>query len=327
MSGGWNTIESDAGVFTYLLENLGVKNVQFEELISLDAQSLGQLSPLGVIFLFKYNNEGRKSDGPLDGQFDFEATYNLDDAGSGGDGKGKVWFAAQTIQNACGTQALLSVLMNKDNTDGVELGPHLTDFKDFTAGFPPDIRGEALSNSDLIRDTHNSFARSSPFVSDETRMATQDDDLFHFIAYTSINGKLYELDGLQEAPINHGPCTPTDFAEKVIPVLQRRIERYPSNEIRFNLLAMCQDLRAKAREFGDEDMLYREEEKRRAWQWENALRKHNFVGFVGELMKGVTAAKIADGSYDAWIEDSKQKTKKKLEDGKKKGYNPDEMEM
>ena len=51
-----------------------------------------------------------------------------------------VWFAAQTIQNACGTQALLSVLMNKDNKDGVELGPHLTDFKDFTAAFPPDVR-------------------------------------------------------------------------------------------------------------------------------------------------------------------------------------------
>jgi ubiquitin carboxyl-terminal hydrolase L5 len=75
-------------------------------------------------------------------------------------------------------------------------------------------------------------------------------------------------------------------------------------------------------------MVYREEEKRRAWQWENALRRHNFVGFVGELMKGVTAAKIADGSYDSWIEESKQKTKKKLEEAKKKGHSPDdEMEM
>ena len=60
---GWNTIESDAvsskcvhsacvsserlltslqGVFTYLVENLGVENVQFEEMVSLDATYLQQ---------------------------------------------------------------------------------------------------------------------------------------------------------------------------------------------------------------------------------------------------------------------------------------------
>ena len=266
-----------------------------------------------MIFLFKYI--GSKTGDQRDGTLDDEAAFN-----------GNVWFAAQTIQNACGTQALLSVLMNKTETDGVVLGGPLTDFRDFTKEFPPEIRGEALSNSDLIRDVHNSFARSSPFQSDESRVATEDDDVYHFIAFTSVNNTLYELDGLQAAPISHGACVPGDFSEKVIPVLQRRVSKYPANEIRFNLLAMCQDLRIKAREFGDEEMVEREEEKRQAWQWENALRKHNFVGFVGELLKGVVKQKIKDGTYEQWVGEAKARTKKKAEDGKRGGA-ADEMEF
>ena len=53
-----------------------------------------------------------------------------------------MWFAAQTIQNACGTQALLSVLLNKDGSleDGnVDIGPNLREFKEFTSGFPADV--------------------------------------------------------------------------------------------------------------------------------------------------------------------------------------------
>lgn len=200
------------------------------------------------------------------------------------------------------------------------MGKNLKEFKEFTAGFPSEFRGEALSNSELIRDVHNSFAKSSPFVDETQRTATEDDDVYHFIAYTPINGILYELDGLQPAPIGHGACEDGQFCEKVIPVLQRRIERYPATEIRFNLLAMVRDLRVSAREIGDQEMLFREEQKRNDWQFENALRRHNFVGFAGEVLKGVIAGKLKEGNgaYEKWVEDAKKKTKERAEERKKK---------
>lgn len=147
-------------------------------------------------------------------------------------------------------------------------------------------------------------------------MATEDDDVYHFIAYTPINGQLYELDGLQPAPITHGPCSFEEFPDKIIPVLQRRIERYPADEIRFNLLAMVRDLRIRAREIGDQQWLYREEQKRNAWQWENALRRHNFVGFVSEALKGVVRSKLKEGggAYEKWVEDAKARTEVRMKE-------------
>lgn len=278
----------------------------------------------GVIFLFKWIGSGGASrDNPLDGSYDHTA---VDDHG--------LFFAAQTIQNACGTQAILSVILNNDTTsnaassgadgsrDRIHVGPQLQEFKDFTTGFPPDLRGEALSNSGLIRETHNSFARSSPFA-DETQRDPNagSEDVFHFIGYTTHNGKLYELDGLQPFPISHGDCTPEDFADKIIPVLQKRMGRYPPGEVRFNLMAVCGDLRKKAQAFGDAEMLKREKRKRKQWQWENALRRHNFVGFTGEVLKGVVSAKIEDGTYDEWVEQAKKTTEKRYQDRQNRGHN------
>ena len=78
----------------------------------------------GVIFLFKYPTGEKPSEHAQDGNYDFDASE-------------KLFFAAQTIQNACGTQALLSVVLNKE--DEVDIGPKLKDFKDFTVAFPSEV--------------------------------------------------------------------------------------------------------------------------------------------------------------------------------------------
>lgn len=242
-----------------------------------------------------------------------------------------LFFAAQTIQNACGTQAILSVILNGGTEDspthvtqdtnemGINIGTELQDFKDFTTGFPIDLRGEALSNSSLIRTTHNSFARSSPFADETQREATGTEDVFHFIGYIPHNGTLYELDGLQPYPISHGPCTTETFPENIIPVLQRRIERYPEGEVRFNLMAVCRDLRIRAQDIGDVESLAREKRKRTQWEWENALRRHNFVGFTGEILKGVVKQKVLSGEYTKWVDDAKKATEKRVEDRSARG--------
>lgn len=100
--------------------------MQFEELMTLEPDELRQAGKIyGVIFLFKYPTGETRSDTPGDGTFDFDAANDM-------------FFAAQTIQNACGTQALLSVLLNKDGE--VDIGKDLKEFKEFTGAFPPDVR-------------------------------------------------------------------------------------------------------------------------------------------------------------------------------------------
>ena len=143
------------------------------------------------------------------------------------------------INNACATQAILSVLLNVEQNE-MSLGPILSTFKEFVSAFDPHMKGLTLSNSEEIRAVHNSFSRQNLFEFDQ-KMASKDDDVYHFVSYVPINGRLYELDGLKEGPLDHGSYGDGDWLDLARPIIEARMNKYTQGEIHFNLMALVQD--------------------------------------------------------------------------------------
>jgi len=318
---GWCTIESDPGVFTELLREVGVKDVQVEELFSLDIESLTALGDVfGIIFLFKWKVPDTEKD-----RMDVETSAEIE--------RPPIFFANQVINNACATQAILSIVLNSPTLD---VGKELKEFKDATMDFDPVMKGLAISNLDKVRAAHNSFAPSHQFVVEE-KTAEKDDDVYHFVSYIPWDGHVYELDGTKPGPILRGDVN-DNWLEACIPIIRSRMEEYSSNEIRFNLMAVVrnreilyseklkdlQEKLAKVREGesvdkGEESRLTtsiaevemelaEEKLKQQRWKKENTRRKHNYVPFVMEFLK-LLASK---GELNKMIDAAKEQRRKKL---------------
>eukprot|EP00088_Acartia_fossae_P025272 TRINITY_DN260_c0_g1_i1.p1 TRINITY_DN260_c0_g1~~TRINITY_DN260_c0_g1_i1.p1 ORF type:complete len:313 (-),score=90.75 TRINITY_DN260_c0_g1_i1:152-1090(-) len=296
-AGNWCLIESDPGVFTELIHKFGVTGVQVEELWSLDQDQFESLNPVyGLIFLFKWTADHEPS-----GSVVMDSRLE------------KIFFAKQVISNACATQAILSVLMNICSPD-VKLGTTLQDFKDFCASFDAVMKGLALSNSESIRTVHNSFSHQTLFEFD-AKKPDKDDDVFHFVSYIPFEGRIYELDGLNEGPIDHGAIG-DNWTETVRPIIEARMQRYKEGEIHFNLLAVVEDKIQKynkalaASGVSEEEtqrlkmMLMDEESRRSRWKMENIRRRHNYLPIIMEMLKLLAQR----GQLNAVYEKAKEKT-------------------
>ncbi|XP_064616325.1 ubiquitin carboxyl-terminal hydrolase isozyme L5-like [Liolophura sinensis] len=318
-AGDWCLIESDPGVFTELIRGFGVKGVQVEEIWSLDPESFQNLKPVhGLIFLFKWVPETEPA-----GSIVQDSRLE------------KIFFAKQVINNACATQAILSILLNCNHKD-VSLGETLTSFKEFAQSFDPALRGLSLSNSDVVRQVHNSFSRQQMFEFDE-KLSKKDEDVFHFVGYLPIDGRLYELDGLKEGPVDLGAIpADADWLNLVKPVIEKRIQKYNADEIHFNLMAIVSDrkmlyqqklteLSNKLEQGGMEsddiqseisriNMLIQDEDmKMERYKKENIRRKHNYLPFIMELLKILAK----EQKLVPLVEKAKEKIAKKKEEKEK----------
>ncbi|XP_067940720.1 ubiquitin carboxyl-terminal hydrolase isozyme L5-like [Watersipora subatra] len=313
-AGDWCLIESDPGVFSELIKKFGVTGIQVEELWSLDEENFTNLRPVhGLIFLFKW-----KTDVHRDGKVVTDGSAD------------HIYFAKQVINNACASQAIINILANVEHKD-VSLGSTLTELRDFTMSFDPQMKGLSISNSENIREVHNSFSRQQLFELDE-KSSKPDDDVFHFVGYLPVNGRLYELDGLQEGPIDHGAIPEKgDWLSVAKPVIEQRIGRYAADEIHFNLMALVSDRLVQAErkiellkqagmdESSEEvkdlrDSIKTEKMKREKSKVENVRRRHNYLPFIVELLKTLASqGKLVDlvsEAKDKTVERQKAKKRK-----------------
>jgi ubiquitin carboxyl-terminal hydrolase L5 len=224
---------------------LGAKGFQVEELYGLDKAFVTDLEPIyGFIFLFKWDSaieSKRKKQSIQPTEIPPE-----------------VFFAHQTVQNACATQALLSILLNVPSTADVELGADLLNFRSFAKDLTPKFRGESIGANELLRKVHNGFARPElAMVEDKKRDSTgKEEDPFHFVSILPIGEELYEFDGLKPAPIAHGRCGES-WVEKALNVIGEKIaeiQQAGAGEIRFNLMAVIKDRTTLYREQIDQQI-------------------------------------------------------------------------
>jgi ubiquitin carboxyl-terminal hydrolase L5 len=234
----WTDIESDPAVFSSLLDAFGVPGLTIRELYSADEAVPYPIH--GLLLLFKYDKELLKK-------------LSAQPRPSPPAGLPPPWFAAQTISNACGTLALLHVLLNSPGPLS-SLGPTLGPFRDFTLALSPHDRGASLADCAPIREAHNSFARPEPFLRDERapRPWERARDAFHFVAYTPVaSGGVFELDGLARGgPVYLGEAgggAPNAWLPAALAPLRERLALAADGEIRFTLLAVAEDGRVALR--------------------------------------------------------------------------------
>ncbi|KAI0631539.1 cysteine proteinase [Trametes polyzona] len=270
-------VESDPGVFTTLVQTLGVQGLEVIELYSLEPYETDHLNPYGLIFCFLCDDGDENASNCFAGE-------DLDDPDAR-----SVWFANQLSNDACASQAILNVLLN---CKSIDVGPALAGFAADTKDMSPVMRGLAISNLALIREAQNSLARpadvraarhalatsalesaknkakaaaspptkkrkTSALTSRRKRkaaLARADDerlDAYHYIGYVPAHGRVWELNGLRAAgPLDVGeidsddPTSRAGWMDVVRPALQRRMQtvlQSGAEHIQYNLLAIVDD--------------------------------------------------------------------------------------
>lgn len=101
----------------------------------------------------------------------------------------------------------------------------------------PDARAKALEANEDIEQQHEVIAAAGGSAVDR-----EEDVNLHFNSFVCVDGRLYELDGRKSFPVNHGECRPEELLTKAVAVIQQEFVARDPEEIRWNLVALCNNV-------------------------------------------------------------------------------------
>ncbi|ETB57816.1 hypothetical protein YYC_04627 [Plasmodium yoelii 17X] len=282
--GEWCLIESNPCIFYEMLKQMGAKNLSAEDVYDLDhfdnyINNKDEIKIEHILSIQEYRSEKEKEAGlkskmetePYNSDIDLEDKYNkllnnfshvfgiifLFNIGKSYDRKKykehnvpeNLFFAKQVIPNACATQAILSIIFNKN----IKLNENIENIKTFSINFDSTMKGLTLSNCNFLRNIHNSFKTPVYIENDDLyHNKKKESNSFHFVSYIEFEKNVYLLDGLQEGPIlitDKNDDEKKEIENNWINIARNHIKKdinimsnsEDDTENRFNILAIIKD--------------------------------------------------------------------------------------
>ncbi|CAF3198045.1 unnamed protein product [Rotaria socialis] len=227
----WMPLEGNPEVLNKYLQNLGVKNENYEfvEIIGFDEELLAFVpQPVAAVLLIF----------PITEQHEKNRRKEFDEAASTPpDYSQAIYFLRQSIGNACGSIAVIHSIAN--NLEKFHLHAHkpLAQFLETTKLMTPEQRAEHLKHALDMATANDTIAEEG-----ESRVIDRDEHVnLHFVCFVNVNNELYELDGRHPHPIKHPVKIRTgdalDLLRSTKDVILKLVED-AGGDIRFSMLAL-----------------------------------------------------------------------------------------
>jgi ubiquitin carboxyl-terminal hydrolase L3 len=150
----------------------------------------------------------------------------------------ELWYAKQTVSNACGTMGIIHAAMNAPATV-VEEDNYFASLRARCEGLDADARANVIENDDALEVAH---VGASTEGQSEVPDINANIDL-HFVTFADVNGGLWELDGRKPGPVYHGPTSDAGLLKDSVPVIRKYMDA-ADGSIHFNVIALAANLDA-----------------------------------------------------------------------------------